>query len=45
MGDKSPKAKDKARKQDAQNKNQKNVAAKAKADATGNQASAGKKKS
>ena len=31
MGDKSPKAKDKAKKQDAQDKNQKKAAAKAKA--------------
>jgi hypothetical protein len=43
MGDKSPKAKNKAKKQDTQNKSQKQADAKAKA-TTGGQNAAGKKK-
>jgi hypothetical protein len=43
MGDKSPKAKDKAKKQDNNSKNQKQADAKAKANA-GGQNAAGKKK-
>jgi hypothetical protein len=37
MGDKSPKAKNKAKKQDTQNKSQKDAAAKAKATPSGGQ--------
>jgi hypothetical protein len=43
MGDKSPKAKDKAKKQDAADKNQKKAAANAKANARTNAAAAVKK--